>query len=284
MNIQPFVDLRTFTLAYVVHDATRKAVVIDSVLDYDSRSGRCWNESIDSVDQYLSENKLDLLYVLDTHAHADHLSGAQVLKTRHGAKFGIGAHITTVQNTFKDIFDLGDDFATDGSQFDLLLEDGDTLPLGELTIKAIHTPGHTPACMSYLIEDAVFSGDALFMPDLGTGRCDFPNGSAADLYESVRKKLYTLADETRVFVGHDYGPGGRELQWETTIGASKRSNISLRQETSKAEFVSFREKRDATLDVPTLILPSIQVNICGGHLPEPHSNGISYLKIPLNAL
>jgi glyoxylase-like metal-dependent hydrolase (beta-lactamase superfamily II) len=208
------------------------------------------------------------LYIIDTHAHADHFSGAQVLKARHKAKIGIGSNVTKVQETFNPIFDMGDEFATDGSQFDLLLKDGDTLPLGQLTIKAIHTPGHTPACASYLIEDAIFTGDALFMPDSGTGRCDFPNGSAADMYESIHEKLYKLSDETRVFVGHDYQPGGREMKWETTIGES----------------IKLREERDRTLAMPTLILPSIQVNISAGRLPQPHFNGIAYLKIPLNVL
>ncbi len=285
MKLQHFFDPRTWTLTYVVSDhVTRKAVVVDSVLDYDPKSGRIWEESIEKVNRYLSENQLDLLYTLDTHAHADHLSGAQVLKARHKAKIGIGANVTKVQETFKPIFDMGDKFATDGSQFDLLLEDGGTLPLGKLRIKAIHTPGHTPACMSYLIEDAVFTGDALFMPDSGTGRCDFPNGSAAEQYESIHEKLYNLPDGTRVFVGHDYQPGGREVRWETTIGESKINNIQLRQETSKGEFVKLREGRDRTLSMPTLILPSIQVNICAGRLPKPNSNGIAYFKIPLNVL
>jgi glyoxylase-like metal-dependent hydrolase (beta-lactamase superfamily II) len=285
MKAQHFFDRRTCTLTYVVSDnETRKAVVIDSVLDYDHKSGRTWEESIESVDRHLSKNHLELLYVLETHAHADHLSGAQVLKARHGAKIVIGARITKVQETFKSVFDMGDDFATDGSQFDLLLGDGDCLPLGQLTIKAIHTPGHTPACTSYLIKDAVFTGDALFMPDSGTGRCDFPNGSAANLYESVHEKLYALPDKTRVFVGHDYQPGDREVRWETTIGESKASNIYLRKETRKEAFVELREERDRTLAVPVLILPSIQVNISAGRLPGPHSNGIAYLKIPLNVL
>ena len=285
MNIQHFFDSRTCTLTYVVSDdATRKAVVFDSVLDFDARSGRISEESIARVDRYLAENQLDLKYILDTHAHADHLSGAQVLKARHGAKIGIGADITKVQEAFKNVFDMGEDFATDGSQFDLLLEDGDVLALGQLKIKAIHTPGHTPACMSYLIDDALFSGDALFVPDSGTGRCDFPNGSPADLYDSVREKLYALADETRVFVGHDYLPGGREVSWETTIGKSKTDNIALREETRKDGFVKFRKERDGTLAVPAQILPSVQVNICAGLLPQAHANGIAYLKIPLNVL
>jgi glyoxylase-like metal-dependent hydrolase (beta-lactamase superfamily II) len=285
MKIQHFFDPRTSNVTYVVSDdATRKAVVIDSVLDFDAGSGRISEESIENVDKYLTENQLELVYLLDTHAHADHLSGAQVLKARHGAKFGIGANVTKVQETFKNVFDMGEDFATDGSQFDLLVQDGDVLPLGQLNIKAIHTPGHTPACMCYLVDDALFTGDALFMPDAGTGRCDFPNGSAADLYDSVHKKLYALADETRVFVGHDYQPGGRELRFETTMGKSKTYNIALTEETSKEDFVEFRKGRDHTLALPVLIFPSVQVNICAGRLPQPHANGIAYLKIPLNVL
>lgn len=285
MKIQHFFDPRTCTLTYVVgDDVTRKAVVVDSVLDYDPKNGRVWKESIENVARYLTENQLELLYILETHAHADHLSGAQGLKARHAAKVGIGANITRVQEMFKRVFDMGDDFATNGSQFDLLLQDGDILSLGQLKIKAIHTPGHTPACMSYLVEDAVFTGDALFMPDSGMGRCDFPNGSPADLYESVHEKLYVLPDETRVFVGHDYRAGGREVRWETTIGQSKANNIGLREETSKEEFIKFRQKRDDTLALPVLIFPSVQVNICAGRLPQPHANGIAYLKIPLNVL
>ncbi len=285
MKIQHFFDSRTCTLTFAVHDeASRQAVVFDSVLDFDAKSGRTWEESIDNVSQYLSENQLELLYILDTHAHADHLSGAQSLKARHEGKIGIGQDITRVQETFKNVFDMGDDFACDGSQFDLLLRDGDTLPLGQLQIKAIHTPGHTPACTSYLIDSAVFTGDTLFIPDSGTGRCDFPNGSAAEQYESIHEKLYKLPSETRVYVGHDYQPQGRDIMWETSIGESKASNIYLQEETSKEDFIKMREQRDHTLDVPLLILPSVQVNICAGRLPQPHSNGVTYLKIPLNVL
>jgi glyoxylase-like metal-dependent hydrolase (beta-lactamase superfamily II) len=285
MKIQHFFDSSTSTLTYVVSDDTsRKAVVIDSVQDFDLRSGHTSQKSIEAINRYLAENRLELEYILDTHAHADHLSGAQRLMTLHGAKIGIGANITGAQETFKTIFGLGEAFETDGAQFDLLLQDGDTLPLGGLSIKAIHTPGHTPACMSYLIEDALFTGDVLFVPDAGTGRCDFPNGSAAALYDSVCDKLYALPDQTRVFVGHDYQPGGRELKWETTIGESKAGNVALRQDTGKEEFVQFRKGRDATLGLPALILPSLQVNICAGQLPEPEDNGIIYIKIPVNVL
>lgn len=285
MKIQHFFDSRTFTLTYAVHDeASRKAVVFDSVLDFDAKSGRTWEESVENVSQYISENQLELMYILDTHAHADHLSGAQALKAHQGGQIGIGKDIARVQETFRNIFAMGDDFACDGSQFDLLLEDGDSLPLGQLQIKAIHTPGHTPACTNYLIDDAVFTGDTLLMPDSGTGRCDFPNGSAAEQYDSIHEKLYKLPNETRVYVGHDYQPQGRDIMWETTIGDSKASNIYLKEETSKKEFIEMREQRDSTLDVPFLILPSIQVNMCAGHLPQPSSNGVSYLKIPLNVL
>lgn len=285
MRIQHFFDPRTFTLTYVVSDeTTQKSVVIDSVRDYDPKSGRVWEESIDKLDAYLSANHLEVLYVLETHAHADHLSGAQIVKDHHVAKIGIGARITEVQECFKSIFDMGDDFATDGSQFDLLLEDGEMLPLGQLKIEVLHTPGHTPACVSYLIGDALFTGDALFMPDSGTGRCDFPKGSAGDLYLSAHEKLYRLPRGTRVFVGHDYQPDGREVRWKTSISDSKASNIALREETTREEFVKYREERDRTLSVPVLILPSLQVNICAGRLPRPRSNGIAYLQIPLNVL
>ena len=270
MQVQPFFDPRTWTLTYVVSDEqVGKAIVIDSVLDFDPRNGRIWEESLKNVDRYLSENGLDLLYVLDTHIHADHLSGAQVLKERYGAQVGIGAHIIQVQETFKSLFDMGDDFPTDGRQFDLLLEHNDTLSFGQLEVTALHTPGHTPACTSFLIDDIVFTGDTLFMPDSGTGRCDFPNGNAADMYDAVHERLYALPDETRVFVGHDYQPGDREMRCQTTIGESKNRNIYLRQETRKEDFVQARQQRDQSLDVPALILPSVQVNICAGRLPEP---------------
>ena len=281
-QIKAFFDERTYTLTYVVWDAkTSDAVVIDPVLDYDPAASRTWTESVDAVTDFIRKNSLSLRYVLETHAHADHLSGSQILRRRFDAKVGIGERIAAVQDTFQNIFDLGEDFATDGSQFDLLVGEGSPLQAGSLRVEVISTPGHTPACVTYKIGDAIFTGDALFMDDYGTGRCDFPKGSAADLYESVQK-LYALPDETRVFVGHDYQPGDREVRWETTIGASKKNNPQLRAGTTKEEFVRFRQERDAGLAAPRLIFPSVQINVNAGRLPAPRHNGIRYLNVPLN--
>jgi glyoxylase-like metal-dependent hydrolase (beta-lactamase superfamily II) len=284
MQIQAFFDKRTFTLTYVVYDEqTRDAVVIDPVLDYEPAASKTWTESADEVLAFLEKNELRLHYVLETHAHADHLSGSQHIKKRYPtAKLAVGQRITTVQQTFKEVFGLPEDFPTDGRQFDRLIADGEELEAGSLRIKAIPTPGHTPACLTFQIADAVFTGDALFMPDMGTGRCDFPAGSAEDLYESIVQRLYTLPDETRVFVGHDYQPGGRELAYQSTIGAQKRDNVQLRADTSKDAFVRFRTERDATLSAPKLLFQSVQVNIDAGSLPEPSANEIRYLRIPIN--
>ena len=222
-----------------------------------------------------------LHYVLETHAHADHLTGAAELKKRYPeAKIGVGKNITAVQDVFASMYNLKD-FNTNGIQFDILMDEDTPIKAGSIEIKTLFTPGHTPACSSYLIEDRVFTGDAIFMPDMGTGRCDFPKGSAVDLYNSIHEKLYKLPDETRVFVGHDYQPGGRELAYETTIAEQKKNNIQLKEETSLEEFVKFRTERDKTLAAPRLLLPSIQVNIDAGHLPEEEDNGMKYLKIPL---
>jgi glyoxylase-like metal-dependent hydrolase (beta-lactamase superfamily II) len=282
MKLRAFFDPETFTLTYVVWDeASREAAVIDPVLDYDPLDVRVHTATLDALTAFLDGEGLKPRWVLETHAHADHISGAQHLKTRYDARVAIGARITTVQSTFKDVFDLGEDFATDGRQFDRLLSEGEGVELGGLSIGVLHTPGHTPACISYTAGDAVFTGDALFMPDFGTGRCDFPAGSAADLYDSITKKLYTLPDSTRVLVGHDYQPGGRALAWETTIGASKRDNIQLKAETSREDFVRFRTDRDKTLRPPKLIFPSVQVNVDAGRLPAPAANGRRYLKLPL---
>ena len=231
---------------------------------------------------FLTEQRLTLRHILETHAHADHLTGAQLLKRRFGAAVVIGNRITEVQVTFKNIFDLPDSFATDGSQFDRLLSDGQGLQSGTLQVGAIGTPGHTPACMTYQIGDALFTGDALFIEDYGTGRCDFPQGSANDLYHSVHDKLYAQPDTTRVFVGHDYQPGGRALRFETTIGASKAHNIQLRQDTTLEQFVQFRQTRDKTLAAPRLLFPSVQVNVDAGRLPRTQKNGVRYLQVPLN--
>ena len=282
MNIQHFFDSATFTLTFVAFDPdTRDAVVVDPVLDYDPLSSSTKTTSIEQVAAFLREQKLRVHYVLETHAHADHLTAAQWLKRRFDAKVAIGEDIRAVQEVFKGVFDL-EGLAVDGSQFDVLLHDGQVLTAGALKVRAIATPGHTPACMSFAIDDAVFTGDALFIEDYGTGRCDFPKGSATALYASVHDKLYALPDATRVFPGHDYQPGGRPLRFETTIGASKERNIQLRASTPKEEFVKFRTARDATLSAPRLLFPSVQVNIDAGRLPKPHANGKRYLAIPLN--
>jgi glyoxylase-like metal-dependent hydrolase (beta-lactamase superfamily II) len=283
MEIRPFFDPATFTLTYLVWDPqTKDAVVIDPVLDYDPLASQTSTKSADELGAAIEELGLQLRWVLETHAHADHLSSSQLLKQRFDAPVAIGRRITEVQETFKPVFDLGDDFATDGRQFDKLLDDREVLEAGSLRVEVIATPGHTPACVTYKIEDAIFTGDALFMDDYGTGRCDFPRGSAADLYHSVHDRLYALPDDTRVFVGHDYQPGGREIAWETSIGKSKTNNPQLRADTSEHEFVEFRQKRDATLRPPRLIFQSVQVNVDAGHIPQAHPNKIRYLRLPLN--
>jgi glyoxylase-like metal-dependent hydrolase (beta-lactamase superfamily II) len=283
MEIRAFFDPRTFTLTYLVWDEHSKdAVVIDPVLDYDPVDSYTWTESLDAVSDAVRTHGLRLVYVLETHAHADHLSGSQILKRRFGAKVVIGEKITVVQETFKELLDLRD-LATDGRQFDVLVKDGETLEAGALWIGVIATPGHTPACVTYRIGDALFTGDALFMDDYGTGRCDFPKGSAEDLYRSIRK-LYELPDTTRVFPGHDYPPAGRGVKWETTIGASKRNNPQLNARTTREEFVRLRRERDATLAAPRLLFESVQVNVDAGRLPRPHANGVRYFHRPVNLL
>jgi glyoxylase-like metal-dependent hydrolase (beta-lactamase superfamily II) len=238
--------------------------------------------SVERVAAFIEKERLELRFVLETHAHADHLSGSQYLKRRFGAGVAIGANITDVQKVFVDIFDLDPRFPTDGSQFDKLLTDGERLTAGSIAIDVIATPGHTPACVTYKIGDALFTGDALFVEDYGTGRCDFPRGSADALYTSVHERLYALPDATRVFVGHDYQPGGRSLRSETTIGKSKETNVQLRASTSRDEFVQRRKERDAKLAAPRLLFPSVQVNIDAGRLPKPHANGRRYFTLPLN--
>ncbi len=282
-KIKAFFDPRTYTLTYVVHDEqTGDAVVIDPVLDYDPLASQTSTESADAVSEYLREQGLRLRYILETHAHADHLSASHLLRQRFETPVAIGAGITAVQETFKDIFDLTADFPTNGSQFDRLIQDNDVLQAGSLGVTALATPGHTPACMSYLLGDVIFTGDALFMEDYGTGRCDFPRGSAEDLYRSIKERLYTLPDSVRVFVGHDYQPGGRPLRWETTIGIEKRHNIQIRADTLREHFVTFRKERDATLAPPRLLFPSVQVNIDAGRLPAARPSGKRYLRLPLN--
>ena len=280
MHIQDFYDARTNTLTYVVHDPqTRDAVIIDPVLDYDPASSRIWRESVDVVLDYVEREQLKVHYVLETHAHADHLSGAQLIKQAHPeATLAIGARITEVQAIFKGVFELPEDFPTDGRQFDKLLEDREVFEAGSLRFEVIFTPGHTPACASYRIEDAVFVGDTVFMPDSGTGRCDFPGGSATDLYDSIQRKLYAMGDDTRIFVGHDYQPGGRPVRHVATVREHKEGNVALPASRSEQDFVTWREARDATLNAPKLLFQSVQVNVDAGHLPKTR-----YLKIPLNA-
>lgn len=283
LTIKEFFDPQTWTITYVVSDQdTRDSVIIDPVWDYDPASSKLSSESLESVERYIKAHELQVHYILETHAHADHLSGSQPLKLKFPqALIGIGTNITSVQKVFKEVFNLAPQFPTDGSQFDILLDEHTPLKAGSLEIKTIFTPGHTPACASYLIGDNVFTGDALFMPDYGTGRCDFPAGSADDLYTSVHDKLYKLPDHTKVFTGHDYMPAGRELQFQSTIGEQKLNNIQLKEKTNREEFVKMRTERDATLKAPRLLLPSVQVNIDAGKLPQPENNGLSYLKIPL---
>ena len=285
MEIKSWCDHDTFTMTYCVFDpATKDAVVIDPVWNYDSSTGALSLKSVEEVSTFIKMEQLKLHLIFETHAHADHLTGAQPLKKIFpAAKVAIGARITEVQSVFKKVFNFVDHFHTDGRQFDLLLKDGSETKAGSLSIKTIYTPGHTPACVSYLIGDALFVGDALFMPDSGTGRCDFPAGSSEDLYESIQK-LYQLPESTRFFTCHDYMPNGRELRWESTIGESKRSNIQLNATISTSEYVAFRTARDRTLSAPRLLLPSIQVNTDGGHLPPPESNGKHYLKIPIKEI
>lgn len=285
IHVEAIYDEPTFTLTYVVFDsASRDAVIIDPVRDYDPASGRVSFTHAQRVADYISAEKLKPHFVLETHAHADHLSGAPFFKEKYGSKVAIGARITDVQEVFTGFFELGDDFKTDGSQFDTLLGDGEVLSAGTLKVKTLHTPGHTPACATYLIEDMAFTGDALFMPDQGVGRCDFPKGDANALYASVHDKLYALPDNTRVFVGHDYQPNGRKLAFETTIGASKKENVQLTADLSKPEFVAKRQARDKTLAAPRLLFPSVQVNIDAGRLPPKSKNGGRFLKMPVREL
>lgn len=280
MNIETFFDPRTWTLTHLVYDpVTKDAAVVDPVLDYDPIRVKVYDESVKKLEARIAELGLKLHWVLETHAHADHMTGGDLLRRRLGAKIAIGDRIKNVQEVFTGIFQL-EDVPTDGSQFDALVGDGGQVKAGSLTFKAITTPGHTPACVSWQVGDAVFTGDAIFMPDQGTGRCDFPNGSAEQLYDSIQK-LYALPPETRIFVGHDYQPGGRELRWETTVAEEKDANIQLRGDTDRAQFVEWRKARDATLNLPNLIFQSLQVNVRAGALPEAH-DGKRYLKMPMN--
>ena len=283
-DIKAFFDPETWTYTYVVSGGKGSpCIVIDSVLNYDSKSGRTSTHSADEVIQFIQNEELKLAWILETHAHADHLTAAPYLQEKLGGKLVIGNHITNVQSVFKGVFNLEEGFAVDGSQFDHLLTDGESLDFGELSLKALYVPGHTPACMAYEIGDALFVGDTLFMPDVGTARCDFPGGNAKTLYQSIQKIL-SYPNETKLYMCHDYPPNGRSPEFCSTVGAEKSGNIHVHDGISEEQFVQMRTQRDETLQMPTLILPSIQVNIRAGHFPEPEDNGKSYLKIPLNIL
>lgn len=283
-EVSTFYDKQTSTFSYVVKDPQSNAcAIIDSVLNLDYNSGRISYRSADEMIDFIKRNHLQLQWIIETHVHADHLSAAPYLKEKLGGKLGIGAHITTVQNVFGKVFNAGTEFQRDGSQFDQLFNDGDTYQIGSLTATAIHTPGHTPACMTHVIGDAAFVGDTIFMPDGGTARADFPGGDARVLYQSI-KKVLSLPAETRLFMCHDYQPNGREVEYETTVAAERKENIHVHDGITEDEFVAMREARDATLDMPVLILPSLQVNMRAGHFPPSDDNGMVYLKVPINAL
>ena len=284
-QVTAFFDEPTFTISYVVSDPlTRQAAVIDSVWNFDHASGRTSFVSADAIIAHVEAERLTVAWILETHAHADHLSAAPYLQEKLGGKLAIGRNITTVQNVFGKVFNEGTEFARDGSQFDRLLDDGDTLMIGEIPLIALHVPGHTPADMAYVVGDALFTGDTLFMPDYGSARCDFPGGNAHHLYHSVRR-LMQLPDATRVFLCHDYkAPGRDDYAWETTILAERTANVHIHEGVGEDQFVAMRTTRDATLSMPKLILPALQVNIRAGHLPPPEENGVRYLKLPLDLL
>lgn len=284
-EVQGFFDKTTSTISYVVTDPSSKAcAIIDPVLDFDPASGRTSTTSAEAIAAYVKDHGLRVERILDTHVHADHVTAVPFLKDKLGGKTGIGSHVTIVQNVFAKIFNTGPEFRRDGSQFDVLIEDGAEIPIGGLIGRAMHTPGHTPACMTYVFGDAAFIGDTLFMPDYGTARCDFPGGDARQLYRSIQKIL-ALPPQTRLFLCHDYLPPGREdFRWETTVADEKAHNIQIHDGVSEDQFVEMRKKRDAALDMPALIIPSVQVNMRAGHFPPPEENGVSYLKVPVNLL
>ena len=290
--VEGFFDPATWTVSYLVLDqATKQCALLDSVLDYDPKSGRTAHTHADALIARVRELGASLQWILETHVHADHLSAAPYLKQELGGQIGIGAHITAVQQVFGSLFNAGEDFARDGSQFDHLFADGDTFAIGNLAVRAMHTPGHTPACMTYVVsagegaamERSAFVGDTLFMPDYGTARCDFPGGDARTLFRSINQVL-SLPPQTKLYMCHDYQPGGRELQFISTVAEEREQNVHVRNGISEEEFVAMRRARDATLGMPTLILPAVQINMRAGQLPEPESNGTRYIKIPLNAV
>lgn len=283
-QVQSFFDPATWTVSYVVHNGPGSAAaIIDSVLDYDPKSGRTHTTSADQLIDYVKAQRLQVQWILETHAHADHLSAAPYLKKTLGGQIGIGEQITKVQKVFKGIFNLEPEFRLDGSQFDVLLKDEQAFSIGELTARVMAVPGHTPACVAYQVGDAVFVGDTLFMPDVGSARCDFPGGDANTLYTSVQKVL-SLPPETRLFMCHDYPPNDRPVAFETTVAEQRAHNIHVHDGISQAQFVEMRTRRDATLEMPVLILPAVQINIRAGEMPPAEANGTAYLKIPINAL
>lgn len=284
-TVKSFFDPATFTASYVISEpGGPAAAIIDSVLDYDAKAGRTSTASADRLIEYVQDNSLTLTYILETHAHADHLTAAPYLRKKLGGEVGIGAGIIDVQSAFKPVFNCEPEFTADGSQFERLFEDGDVFQVGGLSVRVMHTPGHTPACVTYVVGDAAFVGDTLFMPDYGTARTDFPGGDAATLFRSIHRVL-SLPDSTRLFMCHDYmAPGRDEFAWETTVSAEREENIHVGRGATESEFVALRTQRDKTLDMPALLLPSVQVNMRAGHLPPPEDNGVSFLKIPLNKL
>ena len=283
-EVKAFFDAATNTISYVVKDPTSTAcAVIDSVMDIDYAAGRITYEHADEIIRYIEDNGLTLEWLIETHVHADHLSAAPYIQGKLGGKIGIGEHITTVQETFGKIFNEGTEFQRDGSQFDRLFRDGDEYAVGGMRCVAMHTPGHTPACMTHVMGDAAFVGDTLFMPDGGSARADFPGGDAGQLYDSIQRVL-ALPDETRLFMCHDYGPGGRDIAWETTVAEEKARNIHVGGGKTREQFIRFRTERDAQLDMPKLIIPSLQVNMRAGELPPADESGKRFLKVPLNGL
>ncbi len=284
-NIEAFFDQATFTISYVVFEPSGShCIIVDPVLDYDPKAGRTSTPSADRIIAFVKHHNLTVDWIVETHAHADHLTAAPYLKQTLGGMIGIGEHITSVQRVFKNVFSAEADFATDGSQFDRLFFNGDTFQVGEMTVRVLHTPGHTPACVTYIAGDAAFVGDTLFMPDYGTARVDFPGGDAAMLYRSIQK-LLALPDNTRLFMCHDYlAPGRKEYVWETTVAEERENNVHIGRGATENDFVVLRNERDKTLDMPALLLPAVQVNMRAGHLPPPDDKGVSFLKIPVNTL
>ena len=284
-KVKAFFDPQTNTISYVVRDPNgHAAAIIDSVLDFDHASGTTQTSSADKIIAYAKEEALDIQWLLESHVHADHLSAAPYIQEKLGGKIGIGNNITLVQDTFGKIFNEGTEFQRDGSQFDQLFDHGDVFHIGQMRVDVLHTPGHTPACLTYIIEDAAFVGDTLFMPDFGTARCDFPGGSSQTLYESIQKIL-ALPDETKIFVGHDYkAPGRDEYSWETTVGEQRRKNVHIGGDVKAEAFVKLRDERDAKLAMPKLIVPSLQINMRAGNMPPPDEHGDVFLKLPINKL